>query len=79
VTRPVALVDYGAGNLTSVRKGLSAAGADLYMPATPEELGKAAGIVIPGVGHFRATASLGDEWRAGILSRVRAGVPLFGS
>jgi len=78
VTRPIALVDYGAGNLTSVRKGLSAAGADLYTPERPEELGRAAGIVIPGVGHFRATVSLGDDWRAGILGRVGAGVPLFG-
>ena len=78
MTRPIALVDYGAGNLTSVRKGLSAAGADLYIPATPDELENAAGIVIPGVGHFRATTSLGDDWRTGILGRVRAGVPLFG-
>ncbi len=78
MTRSIALVDYGAGNLTSVRKGLTAAGADLYTPANPLDLSKAAAIVIPGVGHFGATVSLGGEWRTEILGRVRAGVPLFG-
>jgi glutamine amidotransferase len=78
VSRPIALVDYGAGNLTSVRKGLTAAGADLYTPANPLDLSRAAAIVIPGVGHFAATASLGGDWRTEILGRLRAGVPLFG-
>ena len=51
----IALVDYGAGNLTSVRKALSALGADYETPATPNDLSRAAGIIVPGVGHFAAT------------------------
>ncbi|CAN5768463.1 imidazole glycerol phosphate synthase subunit HisH [soil metagenome] len=78
MTQRIALIDYGAGNLTSVRKGFAAAGAELYTPASPLELNDAAGIVIPGVGHFSATASLDDRWRQQILARVAAGVPLFG-
>jgi imidazole glycerol-phosphate synthase subunit HisH len=78
VTRSIALIDYGAGNLTSVRKGFTAAGAELYTPVRPHDLSKAAGIVVPGVGHFSATASLDDEWRSEILARVQTGVPLFG-
>ena len=31
----IALIDYGAGNLTSVRKGFAAAGAELYTPRHP--------------------------------------------
>jgi imidazole glycerol-phosphate synthase subunit HisH len=74
----IALVDYGAGNLTSVRKALAALGAAFETPADPEELGRAAGIIVPGVGHFAATASLDGAWRSAILERVERGVPLFG-
>ncbi len=35
----IALVDYGAGNLTSVRKALSTLGADVWTPVRPDELG----------------------------------------
>ncbi|MEO5896775.1 MAG: imidazole glycerol phosphate synthase subunit HisH [Vicinamibacterales bacterium] len=78
MTQRIALIDYGAGNLTSVRKGFAAAGAELYTPASPLELNDASGIVIPGVGHFSATASLDQRWRKQILARVAAGTPLFG-
>ncbi len=74
----IALVDYGAGNLTSVRKALSAVGASFRTPSAPGELTGAAGIIVPGVGHFGATARLDDAWRAAILERVERGVPLLG-
>lgn len=74
----IALVDYGAGNLTSVRKGLAAAGATFHTPASPAELAAASGVVVPGVGHFAATAALGAEWRSAIHDRIGAGVPLLG-
>ena len=74
----IALVDYGAGNLTSVRKALSALGAAFETPAEPGELARAAGIIVPGVGHFAATARLDRGWRTAILERVDRGVPLFG-
>ena len=74
----IALVDYGAGNLTSVRKALSAVGASFQTPSAPGELTGAAGIIVPGVGHFGATARLDEAWRAAILERVERGVPLLG-
>jgi glutamine amidotransferase len=74
----IALVDYGAGNLTSVRKALSAVGAAFSTPAAPDALGDATGVIVPGVGHFGATARLDDRWRSAILQRVEAGVPLLG-
>jgi imidazole glycerol-phosphate synthase subunit HisH len=78
VSRRIAIVDYGAGNLTSVRKGFTAAGADVFTPAAPRDLDDASGVVVPGVGHFSATAALAGAWREAILERVRAGAPLFG-
>jgi imidazole glycerol-phosphate synthase subunit HisH len=74
----IALVDYGAGNLTSVRKALSALGADYETPATPNDLSRALGIIVPGVGHFAATARLHGGWRSAVLNRVAHGIPLFG-
>ncbi|OFW04816.1 MAG: imidazole glycerol phosphate synthase, glutamine amidotransferase subunit [Acidobacteria bacterium RIFCSPLOWO2_02_FULL_67_36] len=74
----IALVDYGAGNLASVRKGFDAAGAELFTPSAPADVAAASGIVVPGVGHFGATAALDDNWRAAIRVAVGAGTPLLG-
>jgi imidazole glycerol-phosphate synthase subunit HisH len=74
----IALVDYGAGNLTSVRKALAAVDAQVWTPAVPGELGRAHGIVVPGVGHFDATRGLSNDWRTAIKTMVDDGVPLLG-
>lgn len=74
----IALIDYGAGNLASVRKGFAAAGVDLVTPGSPAGLDGCSGIVVPGVGHFGATAALDDGWRAAIVHHAGAGVPLLG-
>jgi imidazole glycerol-phosphate synthase subunit HisH len=74
----IALIDYGAGNLTSVRKGFAAATAKLFTPATPGELRAATGIVVPGVGHFAATAALDDGWRDAIREALGRGALLLG-
>jgi glutamine amidotransferase len=74
----IALIDYGAGNLTSVRKGFAAAGADLFTPANPTQLQDATAIVVPGVGHFAATAALDAEWRRAIRAALDRGGLLFG-
>jgi len=74
----IALVDYGAGNLTSVRKALTALGAEFVVPATPEECGGASALIVPGVGNFAATAALEGDWREVIASKVHGGTPLLG-
>ena len=74
----IALIDYKAGNLTSVRKAFAAIGAGLYDPASPDDLDRAAAVVVPGVGHFGATAALNHEWVAAIRARVAGGWPLLG-
>jgi glutamine amidotransferase len=49
----LALVDYGAGNLQSVRNALKAAGArDVLVTADPDAVRAADRIVLPGVGAF---------------------------
>jgi glutamine amidotransferase len=74
----IALIDYKAGNLTSVRKAFASLGAELFTPERADELATANAIVVPGVGHFAATKSLGPEWIDAILARVGEGRPLLG-
>ncbi len=74
----IALVDYGAGNLASVRKALAAVGAPVWTPSVPGELARAHGIVVPGVGHFDATRQLTADWRTAITTMAEDGVPLLG-
>jgi imidazole glycerol-phosphate synthase subunit HisH len=74
----IALIDYGAGNLTSVRKALAAIDARVVIPTAPDALFDVSGIIIPGVGHYGATAAMDDAWRQGVICAVEAGVPLLG-
>ncbi len=74
----IALIDYGAGNLTSVRKALNAIGAKVWTPSVAGELGRAHGVIVPGVGHFDSTSRLTAEWRTAITTMVDDGIPLLG-
>lgn len=80
-TRPlVAVLDYGSGNVHSAVKALAAAGADARLTADRGLIQDAAGLVVPGVGAFRAVmealrASRGDE---AIERRLAGGRPVLG-
>ncbi|MDP3718312.1 MAG: imidazole glycerol phosphate synthase subunit HisH [Acidobacteriota bacterium] len=74
----IALVDYGAGNLASVRKALAALGADVWTPSAPAELARATGVIVPGVGHFDATRGITSDWRTAISGSIAGGVPMLG-
>ena len=74
----VSLVDYGAGNSTSVRKAFAALGAETVTPRSPEELLASHGIIVPGVGHFQRTQAIGDEWRNAIRAALDRGAALLG-
>jgi glutamine amidotransferase len=74
----IALIDYGAGNLTSVKKALAAIGADVFVPGSPGDLAQARGVIVPGVGHFDATRALDGPWVDAIRTVVDEGRPLLG-
>ena len=68
----IAVIDYKAGNLTSVVKALRYLGAsDVVITQDPEEVRRAAKIVLPGVGHFQSTQLLTD---LGITEAVRESI-----
>jgi glutamine amidotransferase len=74
----IALVDYRAGNLTSVRKAFEVLGAELCTPQSPADLAGATAVVVPGVGHFAATQALDAAWVAAIRAAIDEGRPLLG-
>ena len=67
----IAVIDYKAGNLTSVVKALRYLGAETQVTQDPEVVRQASKVVLPGVGHFQATQLLGD---LGITEAVRESV-----
>jgi len=68
----VTVIDYKAGNLTSVLKALRHLGANLEVTDTDLSLVQSADrIVLPGVGHFAATRRLDD---AGLTGAIRAAI-----
>ena len=76
----IAVIDYKAGNLTSVVKALRYLGAaDVHVTQEPEEVRRATKIVLPGVGHFRSTQLLHDlGLTEAARSAVHAGTPFLG-
>ena len=77
---PVAVLDYGVGNLHSAAKALDRSGADVRVVATVEEADGAAGLVVPGVGAYGACltglASAGGA--AAVAGWLEGGRPLLG-
>ena len=76
----IAVIDYKAGNLTSVLKALTAAGArGLQVTEDPAAVSAADKIVLPGVGHFAATKHLRERGlEEAVRERTAAGVPFLG-
>lgn len=75
----IAIVDYGAGNLTSVVKALQYLAHDCAVTSDPDIVGRAEKWIIPGVGNFKATAPLMNEKLGAVVREgVANGRPLLG-
>jgi glutamine amidotransferase len=76
----IAVVDYGMGNRRSVEKALAHIGARATVSRDPEQLRRADGLVVPGVGAFpRAMQNLAELGLDELLrERVAGGTPVLG-
>jgi glutamine amidotransferase len=75
----IAIIDYKAGNLTSVKKAFDHIGAATVVTDDPAEVAKAEKIVLPGVGHFAATRALDPSGlRDAVLGGIERGIPFLG-
>jgi len=79
-TSEVAVIDYGMGNLLSVRRGLEHCGAVVTMTADPDVILSAPRVILPGVGAFAdGMAGLRRDGLDAVVREVAArGVPLLG-
>lgn len=76
----IAIVDYGVGNLFSLRCSLSAIGAESLITGRWEDIEAASAVILPGVGAFGdAAAKLEASGLAGVVkSEASRGKPLLG-
>ena len=75
----IAIVDYGAGNLVSVKKALDRLGQDCVITSDPGQLREAARVILPGVGHFASTAALARSgMQDAIANAIARAVPFLG-
>ena len=75
----IAIVDYGAGNLVSVKKALDWLGQECAITSDPGQVAKASKIVLPGVGHFASTAALSRSGlQDAIADAIGRGIPFLG-
>ena len=76
----VGIIDYGVGNLFSLRSSLAAIGQEAVVSADPEILRNADHILLPGVGAFEdAVGRLRDcHMDEMVYEAVKAGKPLMG-
>jgi imidazole glycerol-phosphate synthase subunit HisH len=75
----IAVIDYKAGNLASVKRALDHLKVEAIVTDDPKIVSRANKLILPGVGHFAATTQLS---RSGLHEAVReqiaAGEPFLG-
>jgi len=76
----IAIVDYGVGNLFSLKSSFAAIGAEVTVTSDPDVIAKADRIILPGVGAFEdAAAKLRESGLDRIIiSEAKSGKPLLG-
>lgn len=76
----IGMIDYGVGNLFSLRSSFEAIGEEVFVSGDAEELKKADRLVLPGVGAFGDAAQKLKEsgLDAFVKEQAAAGKPLLG-
>ena len=75
----IAILDYDAGNLTSVKKAVDHLGYPCVVTSDQGEVERADKILLPGVGHFSATSNLEARGLSTVVRQAIArGTPLLG-
>lgn len=76
----VLVIDYGMGNLASVRRALEECGSDAFISDDPKSVARASSMILPGVGSFTmAMKNIRDSgWHDSIHQSAEKGMPLMG-
>jgi imidazole glycerol-phosphate synthase subunit HisH len=76
----IGIVDYGMGNLHSVSKALERLNYDYFVSEKQDELAKADGLILPGVGSFKDAMEIlrSEKLDEFLINWVKSGKPLLG-
>ena len=75
----IAIVDYGAGNLVSVKKAFDWLDAESVITSDLAQVAGAEKIVLPGVGHFASTNVLARTGMKDVVAEsIKRGTPFLG-
>ncbi len=74
----VQVVDYGVGNLLSLKFALEKAGVTAEITPPTQKLKDADAIALPGVGNFSAAAKALEPVKEELADAVKAGTPILG-
>lgn len=76
----VTAIDYGAGNVTSVKRALRKLGAEVISTNRVEDIRSASCLILPGVGHCAALIGALDAQglRKPLLDKIAGGTPFLG-
>jgi imidazole glycerol-phosphate synthase subunit HisH len=75
----IQILDYGAGNLFSVREAVKKVSPETKVKVSPRYIGSAVdGLILPGVGNFGSTQNVLRECKSEILKDVESGMPVLG-
>ncbi len=74
------IVDYGAGNIRSVRNTLEEIGAEYEVTDERAKIERATKVILPGVGHFGQMMQALDDLaiREVLVEKIRSGIPFLG-
>jgi len=76
----IAIIDYGAGNIQSVSKALKHIGCEAFITRDKEQILKADGAVLPGVGSFGDTMDTMNSYgiKDTVIEYTKSGKPFLG-
>ena len=76
-TLPLTLLDYGVGNIHSIKKCFERAGASVAVETEPSRILDAKALVLPGVGAFGKVAEQIAPFRKELKAKLEGGLPAF--
>ncbi|OPX59831.1 MAG: imidazole glycerol phosphate synthase subunit HisH [Methanobacterium sp. PtaB.Bin024] len=74
----IAIIDYGSGNLKSIRNGFQHVDAEVLVTHDKKELGKADAMILPGVGAFGTAMQNLTKYKEVIYQHIRDEKPFLG-
>lgn len=74
----ITIIDYGSGNLKSIKNGFSKIGADAVISSSVKQIEDAEALVLPGVGAFGTAMNNIREYETSIKEHVDDGKPFLG-